>query len=41
MIHGLRIMEGADMHPIYRSIKQPAEIAEAESVQVTFFFDEE
>jgi DNA-binding MarR family transcriptional regulator len=41
MIHGLMKLSENELNVIYESVKRLAEIAEAENVEVTFFFDQE
>lgn len=41
MIYGLRNLESEELRVIYESMKKLAEIAEAQDVKATFFFDTE
>ncbi len=41
MIYGLMKLSENELNTIYESVKRLAEIAEAENVEVTFFFDKE
>ena len=41
MIYGLRKMKKSELTVIYESVRKLAEIAEAENVKATFFFDQE
>jgi DNA-binding MarR family transcriptional regulator len=41
MIYGLRKLSENELNIIYESVKRLAEIAEAENVEVKFFFDQE
>ena len=41
MIYGLMKLSENELNIIYESVKRLAEIAEAENVKVTFFFDQE
>ena len=41
MIYGLMKLSENELNTIYESVKKLAEIAEAENVEVTFFFDQE
>ena len=41
MIYGLMKLSENELNVIYESVKRLAEIAEAENVEVTFFFDQE
>jgi DNA-binding MarR family transcriptional regulator len=41
MIYGLMKLAENELNVIYESVKRLAEIAEAENVEVTFFFDQE
>ena len=41
MIYGLRNLESEELRVIYESMKRLAEIAEAQDVKATFFFDTE
>ncbi len=41
MIYGLMKLSEDELNIIYESVKRLAEIAEAENVRVTFFFDQE
>ena len=41
MIYGLMKLSENELNTIYESVKRLAEIAEAENVEVTFFFDQE
>jgi DNA-binding MarR family transcriptional regulator len=41
MIYGLMKLSENELSTIYESVKRLAEIAEAENVEVTFFFDQE
>jgi DNA-binding MarR family transcriptional regulator len=41
MIYGLRKLNKSELTVIYESVKKLAEIAEAETVKATFFFDQE
>jgi hypothetical protein len=41
MIYGLMKLSEDELSIIYESVKRLAEIAEAENVKVTFFFDQE
>jgi DNA-binding MarR family transcriptional regulator len=41
MIHGLMKLSENELNTIYESVRKLAEIAEAENIEVTFFFDRE
>jgi DNA-binding MarR family transcriptional regulator len=41
MIYGLMKLSENELNTIYESVRKLAEIAEAENVEVTFFFDQE
>ncbi len=41
MIYGLMKLSENELNAIYESVKRLAEIAEADNVEVTFFFDQE
>ena len=41
MIYGLNKLKQGDLNSIYDSVEKLVEIAEAQNMKVTFFFDQE